>query len=90
MEIDFLKIKTIYGDSMLNNIKENINDVVMNINYFKELGFDDAYDYFERITPFFIEDNKIFKNKINRIIEKVGHDYLYIIGEDISILEEEI
>ena len=86
--MDFDKIEQIYGEEMLENIMDNKEDVKKNINYLINLGFDDIQDIFERITPLFINDNKTFKNKIDGLIKKIGHDYINIIENDLGLLED--
>jgi len=86
--MDFDKIEQIYGEEMLENIMDNKEEVKKNINYLIDLGFDDIQDIFERITPLFINDNKTFKNKIDRLIKKIGLDYINIIENDLGLLED--
>ena len=87
MEINYNKIIEIYGKEYLTLINDNIEDVINNIKYLKELGFQDIEDIFERYTFIFIQDNKSFKNKLNNLIKKLGLDYVNIIETDLSILE---
>lgn len=88
INIDFDKINKIYGIETLNNIKENINEVNKNISYMYKLGFTDIEDIFERETLLFICDNKEFKNKIDKLIRRLGATYVNDIENDISLLEE--
>ena len=88
INIDFDKINKIYGIETLNNIKENINEVNKNISYMYKLGFTDIEDIFERETLLFICNNKEFKNKIDKLIRRLGATYVDDIENDISLLEE--
>ena len=88
VEIDFKKIEKIYGIEMLKLVRDNFDDITNNINYMKKLGFTDIEDIFERYTPIFICSNKEFKDKINNLVNKLGIDYVSIIENDLSILEE--
>ncbi len=88
INIDFDKINKIYGIETLNNIKENINEVNKNISYMYKLGFTDIEDIFERVTLLFICDNKEFKNKIDKLIRRLGATYVNDIENDLSLLEE--
>lgn len=83
INIDFDKINKIYGIETLNNIKENINEVNKNISYMYKLGFTDIEDIFERETLLFICDNKEFKNKIDKLIRRLGATYVNDIENDI-------
>lgn len=88
MNIDINKIKEIYGIETLNLIKDNIKDVIKNINYLEQLGFTDTIDIFERYTLIFIEDVTYFKQKIDKLISELGDNYVDLIENDLSILDK--
>ena len=88
MDIDFNKIKEIYGFDVLNACKDNVNDLVKNINYLVKLDFDDVCDVVERFPFIFLDDHEHFKHKINKLIEKLGIDYIDILEENMGIWEE--
>lgn len=88
MEIDFKKIEQIYGIEMIEEIRDNLRDVNANVNYLLKIGFNDVEDIFERYAPIFICSNKNFIEKINDLIMKIGNNYINIIENDLSILEE--
>ena len=88
VEIDFKKIEKIYGIEMIEEIRDNLRDVNTNVNYLLKIGFNDVEDIFERYAPIFICSNKNFIEKINNLIKKIGNDYINIIENDLSILEE--
>ena len=87
MEINYNKIIEIYGKEYITLINDNIDDVVNNLSYLQELGFQDIEDIFERYTYIFIQDNKCFKEKINKLITNLGFDYVNIIETNLSMLE---
>lgn len=88
MTIDFNKIEKIYGKSIIDSIYDMQEEVRMNLEYFYKLGFTSALDIFERQALVFICDNKEFIEKINNLIKKLGTDYINLIEEDISLLDE--
>lgn len=88
MPINFDKIIEIYGQEILISILENINDVESNINCLNSLGFSDAIDIFERYPYIFIQTEKEFKVKINKLINKIGDNYVEIIENNLDLLEE--
>ena len=88
MNIDLDKINEIYGMEMLKLINSNIGNVNNNLTYFNSLGFDDYFDYLERLPMLFILDFRKFKNKIDTLINKLGHDYVDIIENDIGVLDD--
>ena len=88
MDIDLGKIEEIYGVDILNLVKENIDDINKNIKYLIYLNFEDVENIFERYTPVFICNFIEFKNKIDKLINKLGKNYVSIIENDLGILEE--
>lgn len=87
MNINFNKIIEIYGEEYIKLINENIDVVIQNLNYLKLLGFQDIEDIFERYTNIFLEDDKDFQDKINKLIARLGRNYVDIIENDLNILE---
>lgn len=88
MGINIEKVEEIYGDDILNLVRENIQDVIKNLNYLEKIEFSDIEDIFERYAPIFICGPMEFEEKINRLIFKLGINYVDIIENDLSILEE--
>ena len=86
--IDFDKISEIYGNEVLNEIQNNIDEVMKNINYMYTLGFDDVEDIFERETLLFLYNSSIFKEKLDKLIFKLGVTYVDDIENDLSLLED--
>lgn len=88
MNIDFNKISDTYGNSVIELVRDNIEDVNENINYMIRLGFTDIEDIFERYTLIFIDTPSTFKEKINKLINELGSNYVDIIENDLFILEK--
>lgn len=88
MNINFDKIENIYGKDIINNIVMLKEDVINNFKYFVSLGFNDPEDIFERQVPIFVCSNDEFKKKINKLISKLGNNYIEEIENDISLLDE--
>ena len=87
MEINYNKIIEIYGKEYLSLINDNIEDVIKNLSYLKELGFQDIEDIFERYTFLFLDSNNRFQDKFNKLITNLGPDYVNIIETNLSVLE---
>ncbi len=85
--IDFNKINELYGIDVLKDIKTNEHDVIKNLMYFAILGFDDTIDIFERKALVFIDDNISFKSKIDKLIDKIGINYVDEIENNIDLLD---
>ena len=88
MNIDFDRIEKIYGSSIINSIYLLKDDVIDNIKYFISLGFEDTEDIFERQVLIFICPKEEFRVKINNLIKKLGNNYIEVIENDISLLDE--
>ncbi len=88
MEIDFDKIERVYGKSIIDSIYDMQEDCMQNVEYFYKLGFDSVEDIFEREVPIFICSHDEFKKKIDALINRLGPNYIDLIEEDISLLDE--
>ena len=88
MKIDFEKIEEIYGSSVIEEIKNNSKDILENIQYLKELKINDIEDIFERYPLIFICDKNEFKNKVDKLISKIGINYVDMLDNDMELWEE--
>ena len=88
MNINFSKIQEIYGDDLLETCKENVEDLVKNINYLARLGFSDVEDIFERYPFIFLIDSSSFVVKINGLVKKLGINYISILEENMGLWED--
>ena len=88
MKIDFEKIEEIYGSSVIEEIKNNSKDILENIKYLKELKINDIEDIFERYPLIFICDKNEFKNKVDKLISKIGINYVDMLDNDMELWEE--
>ena len=85
MKIDLEKIETIYGNNCIYEIKDNLDDVVSNINYLNTKGFTNVYEIVESYPYLFIESNDIFIEKIDLFLTNIGFDYLDILSNDMTL-----
>ena len=79
MKIDFEKIE---------QIKNNLNDILENLKYLKYLKINDIEDIFERYPLIFICDKKEFKSKVDKLILKIGINYIDMLDNDMELWEE--
>ena len=86
-EVDFDKISEIYGEEVLREMQENMDEVIKNVNYMYMLEFNDVEDIFEREILLFLYDHDTFKDKLNKLIYKLGLNYVEKIENDLSLLE---
>ena len=69
MKVNLNNIRDTYGDSVVILIRDNIDDVMKNINYLNKLNFTDTEDIFEKYSILFIDNTSNFKNNINNLIK---------------------
>lgn len=87
MKIDFNSLKEIYGDEILDIINNNEDIIKENMKTMKELGFDDVVGIFERNVEAFLYFPNSFKEKMNNLIKTIGPNYVEIIENDVSYME---
>lgn len=85
--VDFDKIAEIYGEDVLEEMQKNMDEVIKNINYMYMLEFNDVEDIFEREILLFLYDHDTFKDKLNKLVYKLGLNYVEKIENDLSLLE---
>ena len=85
MNIDFNRISHTYGDDIIDEIKDNIDDVTANIVYLTKLGFNDIEDIFESFAILFVDDPSSFKEKIDSLINELGTDYVEKLENDADL-----
>ncbi len=88
MNIDFGKIREIYGEDALISCNDNLDDLVKNINYLIKLRFDDYADIIERFPLAFVDDHEVVKEKIDALVGRLGNDYVEKLSEDMGLWEE--
>ena len=88
MKVNLNNIRDTYGDNVVLLIRDNIDDVMKNIDYLNKLNFTDTEDIFEKFAILFLDTPTEFKNKIDNLIKELGYDYVDIIENDLSILEQ--
>lgn len=88
MNIDFSKVREIYGKEALVICNEHIDDLVKNINYLIELGFDNYEEIIERFSLAFVDEHEMVKKRINNLILRLGVNYIEILNENMGLWEE--
>ncbi len=88
MKMNLDKIKEIYGESAIIEIKNNIDDVVQNINTCISLHFRDVYDILENNPYIFLQPSDLFEEKIKSLIQKLGVEYIEKLEEDMTLWGE--
>lgn len=88
MKIDLNKIQEIYGDSSIYEIKNHLDQVIDNMNYLVSLGFNDVYNIVETNPYMFLYDKKIFVDKMDKLIKKLGVEYIEKLEDDFSLWGE--
>lgn len=86
MNINYEKLLNLYGINMLDEIKDNLKDVINNINYLSSIGIIDVIDVFERYPMLFLYDKITFINKVNTLTNSIPN-YIEELDKDISLWE---
>ena len=84
--IDIQNLNEMYDKDFIN--KFDINNINTIYNYLIDKGIYYAKDIFVENFELFLLDSNNFINKFDKLIEKLGPNYIEIIGEDSSVLEE--
>ena len=87
LNIDFERMKEIYGDEIEEIINENIDIIEKNIQFLNDLKFEDAEGIFEMYPDLFMNFPKKFEEKILKLKDQLGENYVEIIENDTSVLE---
>lgn len=86
--IDYEKIQEIYGESILNDINDSIDEINANIQVMYKYNLYDIKEIFESYFLYFMQSEYEFEFKLIRLIKKLGNDYVEKIYSDTSYLEE--
>ena len=87
LNIDFERMKEIYGDEIEEIINKNIDIIEKNIQFLNDLKFEDAEGIFEMYLDLFMNFPRKFEEKILRLKNQLGENYVEIIENDTSVLE---
>ena len=87
-KIDLKKMQEVYGDEIIEMIEANMDIISKNILTMKKYKFDDIQWLFEASPSFFMNFPTKFEEKLLKIIEKVGQNYVEYIQQNVDILEE--
>ena len=89
LEIDLSHVEQIYGSDMLDAMASMVEEVVANIEYLVELGFDEnTTDVCNRYGPVLVEDRYYFREKVDKLFADLGHDAIEQLAEDMSHWEK--
>ena len=87
LNIDFERMKEIYGDEIEEIINENIDIIEKNIQFLNDLKFEDAEGIFQMYPDLVMNFPRKFEEKILRLKNQLGENYVEIIENDTSVLE---
>ena len=76
MELDMNRIKDIFGNSAILEIKENQEDFLDNIKYLISLECPNTYELVELYPTTFLIDPSEFKEKVNILLEANSFDQI--------------
>ena len=82
------KLKEIYGETVLYDIKENLDSIIANINYLLSKKFKDVYDIFETYPYLFMNTQEVFQKKVDGLIERLGVEYIEKLEQNYTLWGE--
>ena len=85
MKLNVEKIREIYGDSIVFELKDNMDNLVDNLNFLISKKIEDPYDVVETNPYLFLQSPETFQEKINSLIERLGVEYVEKLSEDSSL-----
>ncbi len=88
MVLNIEKLKEIYGETVLYDIKENLDSIIANINYLLSKKFKDIFDIFETYPYLFMNTPEVFQKKVDSLIEKLGVEYIEKLEHNYSLWGE--
>ncbi len=88
MKLDIEKLKEIYGENIVVDIHENMDSLVENMNCLISYGFEDPYDIVETNPYLFLVLPETFQEKMEKLIQKLGVEFVEKLSEDMSLWSE--
>ena len=90
MAISLTNIEEIYGEEVLENLKDEYNyeQFEKNILYLKKKNIESIDEIIERCFLIFLTEHQEFKEKVDIMIKELGENYIDILENDISCWED--
>ncbi len=85
MELDMMKIKEMFGKSILEEIRENQEEFIQNIEYIASLGYKDVFELVEHYPETFLQDEDTFKEKVDQLLNSLGVESFEKIEENLDL-----
>jgi len=82
---DYNKILETHGPGVLESIQIYKDEIIKNLNYLEELGFEDNLEILESYPSIFICTTKEFQIKINSLISILDEDYIELLEENMDL-----
>ena len=79
------RIKDIFGNSMILEIKDNQQEFIKNIKYILSLGYDNVYELVELYPTTFLMESNEFKEKVDSLLNSLGVDSFEQLEENTEI-----
>ena len=85
MNLSLDKIEEVYGKNTITIIKEDIDLFINNINYLKTRGFNHIEDLVELYPYSFLQEEDVFQNKVNLLMDRLGVESIEKIMENTEL-----
>ena len=87
VDFNIKKISSLYGKTVADEIRENLEVVEANIKWLQSLGFAKLDEIFYTYSIAFLQDEETFKRKVFKIISNVGVENLKILEKNLQFWE---
>lgn len=88
MKIDYDKILEIYGSDVLEFARNNTDILNANLKTMNTFQIYDITELMESYFPSFLQEENSFFEKLTKLIEKLGGNYINKLDDDMSLWEE--
>lgn len=85
MSLNLDKIEEVYGKSTVAKIGEDLELFSNNIMYLDSIGFKHIEDLVELYPYSFIQEEDVFKDKVNKLMDKLGVESIEKIMENTEL-----
>lgn len=88
MMINLEKIKELYGDNIVREMKNNLEEITENLKYLMTYNIENFYEILECYPYLFMKEPKSFQKKLDEFIMKIGDNYIEKLEKNMSMWSE--
>ena len=88
MNVNLEKIREIYGQSTIYDLNDNLDNVIENLSILNKYKFKNIYEMLEMNPYLFLLPSEEFEEKVEKMVKKLGVEYIEKIENNIFIWGE--